>query len=213
VFMGRHRIAVGQSFGKWVVKAKEPSSPSGSQWLCECECGTSKVVSGCNLTRGTSKSCGCLRAELLTIHGGSKHELYPIWIGINARCYDPTHIHYSRYGGRGISVDPSWSTSFSDFKADVLAEIGPRISGTTLDRVDNELGYVPGNIRWSTGFEQATNKVGTTMVVFNGVNQSLARLCKSLGTPTNLVRGRLKQGWAIEKALTTPSNRAGKTHE
>lgn len=92
-------------------------------------------------------------------HGLSKHPLYDIWRGIQRRCYDERHIAYCNYGGRGISMDPLWENSLAAFILGVEMEIGARPSKDyTLDRIHNDLGYFPGNLRWATAKEQAGNR-------------------------------------------------------
>lgn len=80
----------------------------------------------------------------------SSHPLYPIWTGMIYRCTRQTHVAYSNYGGRGIQVCERWLNSFSAF----VADMGPRPTGTSIHRINNNLGYEPSNCKWATDAEQ-----------------------------------------------------------
>jgi hypothetical protein len=86
-------------------------------------------------------------------HGYSGTPIYGVWREMRARCRYAGHPRFAGWGGRGISVDPRWH-SFPQF----LSDMGPRPKGTSLDRIDNDLGYFPANCRWATAAEQAANK-------------------------------------------------------
>lgn len=129
-------------------------------FVCVCECGNEGVYVGRSLRNGNTKSCGCLQREVLDArsrkHGmsprGSVASEYSIWIGIKNRCH-PEHGH-PRYGLRGISVCAEWRESFEAFYADM----GPRPSKRhSIDRIDNDGNYEPGNCRWATKQQQGRN--------------------------------------------------------
>lgn len=114
---------------------------------------------------GMSLSCGCLNKEIsaarltggLMIHGLSRHPLYRTWQTMRQRCENPRSKDYSRYGGRGIAVCAEWR-DVTAFIAWIEANIGPRPAGRTLDRIDNDGNYEPGNVRWATAKEQSANR-------------------------------------------------------
>jgi hypothetical protein len=138
--------------------------------LCRCECGNGKVTEkeikrAVDLAMGTTRSCGCLRRDLLTTHGLKDHPLYATWNGIMGRTRNPHDAGYSNYGGRGIKISERW-LDLRLFVEDIESEIGPRPEGVgkagwplyTLDRIDVEGHYESGNVKWSTASEQLTNR-------------------------------------------------------
>jgi hypothetical protein len=115
------------------------------------------------------------------------------------RCNDPKSAHYPRYGGRGITICARWN-SFDAFYADM----GPRPAGHTLERMNRDLPYSPGNCIWATGKEQANNTSANRQMTHLGHTKTMAEWCDELALPYSTVRGRLRRGWSDEAALTTP---------
>lgn len=156
---------IGKHFGRWVVKSIANTKPRVF-WNCECECGKEKIICGQSLSNGESKSCGCLKKEILTTHGAYKHPLYRGWVSMVSRCHNSSSKNYNNYGMRGISVFPEWRDNPTLFILYVETNLGPKPKGKTLDRKDNNGNYEPDNLRWATAAEQSKNrrKYGTLLV-------------------------------------------------
>lgn len=191
----------GKKFGKWTVLDRVPNS----SWKCRCECGEIRIVTGSNLTTGKSTCCGCNAQEVakknFTTHGKSESSLYRTWATIKARCYRPSHIEYSRYGARGVSMFDGWVEDFSAFENYVLSTIGEKPSKKhSIDRIDNSLGYIPGNIKWSTATEQANNRRTNRVISYSGKTQTLQMWANELGIAHSTLRERLEK-YPLEIAL------------
>jgi hypothetical protein len=124
---------------------------------------------------------------------------YEAWHSMKDRCLNPRHSAWREYGGRGIAVCERW-LRFENF----LEDMGEAPAGTTLDRVDNEGGYRPGNCRWATVKEQARNRRSNRLVTFEAVTKTLAEWCEELSLDYTLTWQRLyEMGWSVERALTS----------
>lgn len=138
------------------------------------------------------------------------------WNGMRARCHNPNSRDYHNYGARGIALHPEWRYDWRPFVKYVLTELGPRPSeGHTLDRIDNDKGYAPGNLRWATRAEQLRNRRTNVTVVLNGEHACLVDAAQRLGVNYSTVTSRIERGWSVEKALHTPTglrHRAAKTY-
>ena len=157
-------------FGRLAVTGEAPSVMSGGRvrriMICVCDCGSIDVkVRLENLRRGTTWSCGCGRRDTTAAfnrrtkyrHGLKSHYLYNTWNLIIQRCENPQWRHFSDYGGRGIGVYGPWH-DLVVFIADIERLLGPRPSGYTLNRIDNDGNYEPGNVEWADSVTQARNQ-------------------------------------------------------
>lgn len=119
---------------------------------CLCDCGAEKTVEGMHLRSGAIKSCGCLKTERQTSHGLTGTPEHIAWVNMKSRC---SHEYNPYYGARGVKVCPEWRESFEAF----LGHIGPRPGpGYSVDRIDAEGDYEPGNVRWATAEQQVQNR-------------------------------------------------------
>lgn len=151
----------GQRFGRLVALRLHAQSKyyglRNRKWLCQCICGKQAIVVQQCLTSSHTKSCGCLRSDVAraqeTEHGQTGTQIYNCWKGMIDRCTNPRDKRYADYGGRGISVCTRWRV-FANF----LADMGPRPAGHSIDRIDNDGNYEPGNCRWATAKQQRGNR-------------------------------------------------------
>lgn len=187
----------GQRFGKWTVFGEAETQRRETFWNCVCDCGNRSVVRGAELQRSASTRCiSCGN----TSHGFSKLPEYKIWLGMRTRCECSTATGYQRYGGCGITVCDEWH-SFEAFYRDM----GPRPSDKhTIERIDNSLGYSKENCTWATRTEQMRNMRRNHLITFRNKTQCLQEWADELGMNKATIRKRLKRGWSVEHALTTP---------
>jgi hypothetical protein len=114
------------------------------------------------------------------------------------RCGNPKAQQYKWYGARGIKVCERWRNSFEAF----LSDMGRRPSpGHSLDRIDNDGDYEPGNCRWATATEQNRNRRGLSLIEYRGETVCMTELCKRTGIPRTTLRRRLATGWPLERAV------------
>lgn len=186
-------------YGLWTVINEDKIRRDNKVYLlCRCECGTQKEVIIKNLRSGTSRSCGCERSKNLikrnTKHGKRFTKTWRAWHSMKNRCYNKNFTQYKNYGGRGIEVCDEWRSSFVAF----YDHVGDAPEGKTLDRIDNNGNYEPGNVRWSTYKEQCQNKGNNCKI--NGV--CISQISKSLGGGHSLVAKRLSRGWDTDRATS-----------
>jgi hypothetical protein len=197
-----------QRFGRLLVIRRDQNIGPHAAWLCRCDCGAEKRIIGASLRHGSSQSCGCssdqMRAAALITHGhakyGERNPVYNIWIAMKGRCHNPTDPAFAYYGGRGIYVCDLWRQSFQAF----LDYMGPRPDGMTVDRIDNNLGYQPGNCRWADRVTQQNNRRGVRLLTLDNETHTMSQWSRMLGGRPDMVRDRLRCGWDVRRALTTP---------
>ena len=132
---------------------------------------------------------------------GSADPRYRTWVTWNEmkkRCTDPEDEGYPGYGGRGITIHPPWLESFDAF----LQDMGPRPQGTTIERIDNDGNYEPGNCTWADAKAQARNRRNNRFVTFRGETLIVTDWAKRLGVHPTTLFVRLERGWPLEEALT-----------
>jgi hypothetical protein len=187
-------IAAGAKFNRLtVVGSSQLSSYGARRFMCRCECGNLVDVIGSRLRCGTVKSCGCMARDAVVrksqTHGKSESLTYYSWQSMRARCLNSAHPNFPKYGGRGILVCTRWNR-FEDF----LADMGERPIGTSLDRINNDGNYEPGNCRWATKKQQQNNRRVSKRVVVDGVEMPLSDASALLGIPARTLAYRLAKG-------------------
>ena len=144
--------------------------------------------------------------EANTKHGDSnKERLYTIWLRMRQRCNSPSDHAYSDYGGRGISVCCEWDADYGAFKEWALAN--GYSEKLTLDREDNDGDYCPENCRWATRKQQANNRRTNHLLTFGGKTLTLSEWGDVTGINNLTILRRIRHGWSVEDALTTPVRR------
>lgn len=200
--MAKRIDRIGQRYGRWLVLSYAgPQAKSGTaMWHCRCDCGTERAVIGRYLGSGVSMSCGCAIRERHTTHGYSNTPTFTTWQGMLNRCNAKTNTNFDKYGGRGITVCSRW-LKFENF----LEDMGERPDGHSLDRIDVNGNYEPGNCRWATQHTQSNNRRDNVIIEFRGEQRTIADWSRHLGiNPITLGHRLNTYGWSVERALTTP---------
>ena len=126
---------------------------------------------------------------------------YVAWKNMIDRCANPNRPDYKNYGGRGIEVCDRWRWSYEAFLADVGRRPHP---GLSLDRIDNDKGYFPGNVHWATPTEQVRNQRNTRLVEHAGRVLAIAAWADETGIPYTVLCARHAKGWSAGRMLTQP---------
>lgn len=155
-----------QIFGRLtVLNLHSQDANYNKRWLCQCVCGKTKVVLGTHLKNGHTSSCGCYQKEFRaaledTAAKERRHYTHSSYKAMIGRCYNPKYPSFCRYGGAGVTVCDRWRVG-ENGKTGWLCfyeDMGPRATGLSIDRIDNEKGYHPDNCRWATRAEQLANR-------------------------------------------------------
>ena len=204
---------VGQKFGRLtVIKRVENDKYNHIMYLCQCECGKTKIIRGSHLKTGETKSCGCYNVEKIVKrsikHNKCYSRLYHIWIGMRNRCYKQYDNRYKSYGGRGITMCNEWLNDFMSFYNWAMTngyDENAKRGECTIDRIDVNGNYCPENCKWSNAKTQANNTTKTINLTYKGLTHTLSEWSDIVNISRPTLWARLKvHKWSIEKALTTP---------
>ena len=202
----RTRSLVGEKVFRWSVI----EYVKGGYYLCRCECGTVKKVYGSGLRKGKTLSCGCYNKEVagkaVSTHRMTRTRTYRIWAAMKARCFRTGSCDYANYGGRGITVCDRW-LKFENF----LADMGECQEGKSIDRIDNNGNYEPGNCRWATQVEQERNKRNNKILTHEGKSACISEWSDIVGIPQATISRRVRLGWSDCDALNVPVGATNKT--
>ena len=173
-------------------------------YLCQCECGNTKIVNRDCLLKGNTKSCGCYKKEFakssFSIHNLTNHRLYNTWAHMKSRCYRTTDKAYKNYGGRGIKICDEWKNNFKAFY-DWAMNNGYN-DNLTIDRIDVNGNYEPDNCRFITIREKENNKQNNFYITIYNRTQTLSEWCKEKNLDYKKIISRIQRGWTIEDAFT-----------
>lgn len=199
-------------YGRLLALGPDPEGARG-KWLFQCDCGLRKSIKKHSVTRGYTKSCGCLHRDRCKSglnrlrHGdartGAVKRLHSIWRGMLKRCNPSNNIYATeRYAARGVTVCADWRdyTAFRDWAIN-----SGYADDLSIDRVDNALGYSPENCRWATKTEQARNRTTSRYLEVDGERRVVAEWCEVFGISSSVFYNRVKRGWDAKRALTTPA--------
>ena len=208
-----------RKYGRLSVIGRFDVRDKTTRWECLCECGNVRIVRSYALQSGHSQSCGCLSREInqrkMLKHGQTKSKYteatseYSTWRGIIQRCTNPKNNHYDRYGGRGITICDKWRHDFSAF----FADMGEKPQGTTIDRIDNNKGYEPGNCRWADKKTQQNNLSNNIVITYGGLTMTLPMWADKTGIANSCLAARIRRGWSIDRALSEKPQKRTKQRE
>lgn len=203
--MGAFIDLTGQRFGRLMVVKHIGTRSKSALWKCLCDCGTETEVVYGSLISGYTKSCGCLHREIakemMTTHGMRGTKLYKVWNNMLQRSNNLNNKYYSDYGGRGITVCDEWREFLPFYN---WAMTNGYLEGLSIDRINNDGNYESSNCKWSTMKEQSNNRRNTVWIEYQGDRKTLAQWADIYGISSACLYGRIKIGWAIDKALLTP---------
>lgn len=150
-----------------------------------------------------------MRSKARITHGRTKTKVFRVWRCIKNRCLNSKSDQWKNYGGRGIEICDRW-LKFENF----LADMGEPPDGHSIERIDVNGNYEPGNCKWIPAKEQQYNKRNSVKLTFNGKTMTIAEWSRELGINEHVIRQRTERGWTAEAALTTPvDHRCGKDRE
>lgn len=208
---------VGQKFGRltllrWIRDDRTAGGKKMPVCLFRCDCGAECAVRIYSVRSGKTKSCGCLHREGASSlrHGHTSGRLSPewrAWRDMLTRATNANIAHARHYVDRGIGVCPEWAyggdgNGFLRF----LDHVGEKpTSQHSLDRIDVNRGYEPGNVRWATRIEQARNKRYRRTIHIGRRELALSDAAEEYGLSAKLIADRIdKLGWPIKRALAEP---------
>lgn len=207
---GKVKDLTGQRFGRLTVIERVENHGTEVAWKCQCDCGNTTKVSGHNLLRGATRSCGCLHKEALAKarsichmqHGGKGEKLYVTWQNMRKRCKNPNDKNYKNYGGRGILICEEWN-DYAKFREWATSNgYTPDLRGQALsiDRIDVNGNYEPSNCRWVNSKVQNNNRRNNKHITFDGETLTIAQWAERVGVNYQTLIYRLTH-WSLEKAL------------
>ena len=198
--MRKSDLLPGARYGKLTILREGERAKNARRFWVRCDCGVEKLMRADPIHQGRNISCGCHGKAILgdnsRRHGQTRSSTYKVWENLRRRTRRTDGNRAHRYIARGISFDLRWAV-FENF----LDDMGERPPGTSIDRIDNNLGYSKANCRWATPTEQARNRATNRVFSYRGASLCLAALAELAGLPAVNVRQRLRTGWTPDRAF------------
>jgi hypothetical protein len=198
-------------FGRLIAKVpvrKQVGKKIRIYWECLCDCGNKTTCSPDSLKIGTTSSCGCLLRETTRkrsiTHGHRINRKYTpelkSWTHAKSRCFNPNNPKYKRYGGRGITMHESWVNDFLAFFNYIGKKPSPK---HTLDRIENNGNYEPGNVRWALPKQQAMNSTTPLKIEWKNQILCLKEIAESEGVGYKWLHAQIRyKNKTIEQAIS-----------
>lgn len=199
----RAKDITGLRSGKLVALGPIGQNRYGLLWQCQCDCGNESIVRAARLIRGEIRSCGCVLGKQGT-HLMTNTKVFSVWNGMRDRCSNVKNESYPHYGERGITVCAEWTNSFEAFYEHVskLPHCGEE--GYSIDRINNDGNYEPGNVQWATLVEQRRNQRNNRFITIDGVTRTAVEWAEIVGIASCTIRKRLNSGWSEYDAVFKP---------
>lgn len=186
----------GNVYNGWTAVSFSHKGQNGETfWTYRCLCGTERPVNCTRVQNSRSNNCGCGRKQTLSgifsSHKMCDHPMYTTWYGMKTRCTNPNHKNWDIYGGKGVKYCDRWE-SFENFLEDMRATWEP---GLTLDRIDGNGDYEPGNCRWASQKEQANNRRSNVNIACpDGVTRTITKAAEHYGMAPGTLAARIRRG-------------------
>lgn len=197
----------GKRFGRLVAVEIVAVKYQRTKWLCRCDCGVEKIIPIDSLSSGRANSCGCYRKEVTSKrfkkHGLRDKKLYENWINMRSRCSNPKSDSFKNYGKRGITVCKEWDDFENFYQWSVDNGYGATL---TIDRINNDGNYEPGNCRWADKETQANNMTTNVRVEIEGVTRTISEHSKHYGLDYSCFYYRYVQGFT-DREMVKPANK------
>lgn len=200
--MIKKSIKIGEKFNKLTIIKEvnghiRKNGYKERKVLCRCKCGNIKEILYYSVKSGKTKSCGCLRKEKpnRTTHGMARTRFYNIFIGMKSRCNNKRDTMYKYYGSKNIKC--KWE-NFEEFKKDMYLDYQKHckefgIKQTTIDRIDNEKGYLKENCRWATIKEQHNNMKRNVLIIYQNKTQTIMQWAEELNIAYYILQKKIKK--------------------
>jgi hypothetical protein len=195
-------MEVGQTFGLWEIL-----TVGKIKALCRCDCGIQKRIRINDLQAGKSRMCRQCSVESSNIvHGMRDTAEYNSWMHMIQRCHNENNKDYANYGGRGIIVCDMWRKSFEAFF--MCVGLKPT-SEHTIERIDTNGNYEPGNVKWATRAEQTVNQRSNVVLEIDGERKTVSQWAQDPRCPVNqfTIYKRLERDWDARRAVFEPSRK------